>query len=141
MLHKHRGISSVGAFCERPRANTVRPYHVKCLLFYKHRIPEAEKAILHLYGGAVGGENIVPIIEGADQHQQCALGQMEVGNQSIHRLEAIAGIDENAGVAADGVHDAVLVRYALQRAAGGGTYGNDSATRCAAGVDQIGALL
>ena len=34
-LHAEFGvfILSVGAFCERPRANTVRPYREKCILF------------------------------------------------------------------------------------------------------------
>jgi hypothetical protein len=38
--------------------------------------------------------------EGADQHHQRALGQVEVGDQHVHHLEAEAGRDEDVGLAA-----------------------------------------
>ena len=42
MLHKHCGFSSVGAFIERPRATTGRPYSEIFLLLYEHRISKTD---------------------------------------------------------------------------------------------------
>ena len=63
MLHKHRGNSLVGAFCERPRANTVRPYGLGFLLLYKHRISKGEEAILFLYCKAVVCHHLFLVVE------------------------------------------------------------------------------
>src|SRR3712207_7075972 len=34
--------------------------------------------------------------EGADQHHQRRAGEVEVGDQGVHRAEAVAGVDEEA---------------------------------------------
>ena len=43
---------------------------------------------------------------------------MEVGNQSLRRLEAIAGIDENSGVAVNGMYFPFFIRRRFYRPAG-----------------------
>ena len=141
MLHKHRGISSIGAFCERPRANTVRPYREKFLLFYKHRVAKAEEAILLLHRRVISGKHILAVIQRRDEHQQGRLGQMEIGDQRVHRLEAIAGVDENTGIARSRGDVTVLLRHRFDGAAGGGANADQPSAGGLALVDDASALL
>ena len=60
---------------------------------------------------------------------------MEVGYQGIYRLELIAGIDEDRGLAVYGVHLAVGSAYALQNSARGSADRYNSATLGAALID------
>ena len=66
---------------------------------------------------------------------------MEVGYQGVHRLEFIAGVDENAGFSGGRADGAVGVGDALQNAAGGGANGDYSTTHSAAAVYLGGDLL
>ena len=72
--------------------------------FDEHRVSEAEEAVLFLYSFAVNVQRRLAPHEGADKHQQSALRQVEIGNQGIHRLNFLAGIDENRCVARAGAH-------------------------------------
>ena len=62
---------------------------------------------------------------------------MEVCYQRIGRLETVAGVDENARVAADGMNDAVFVRNAFKRSARGRTDADGSSARGTAAVDDV----
>ena len=66
---------------------------------------------------------------------------MEIGNQCIYRLEAIAGVDEDLGIVVHGVDDAVIIRCAFQHTAGGGANRYDTAAVFAGVVDDLGAFL
>ena len=65
---------------------------------------------------------------------------MEVGDQGIHRLEFVAGIDENTRIGVHGVDDALLVRGAFQGTAGGSAHADHTPARGAALVDDAGRL-
>jgi len=62
---------------------------------------------------------MLPVVKGGHQHQKRAFGEMEIGNQGVHRFEAVAGVYENTRVARHGVHHSLLVRRTLNRPAGG----------------------
>ncbi len=57
----------------------------------------------------VGGQHLVPSGEGADQHKQRGFREMEVGEEALDDLEAVAGAEEDVGAAGVG----------LERVAGG----------------------
>ena len=67
--------------------------------------------------------------EGADQHHQAALGQVEVGDQYVHQLELKARRDEDVGVATGNPSFCP----AFQRADTGGAHGHDASAACLAG--------
>ena len=52
---------------------------------------------------------------------------MEVGYEGIHRLELVAGVDEDGGLTVYRVHLAVGGAYTFKNSAGGSAYGYDSA--------------
>ena len=106
-----------------------------------HTIPEGEKAITFLNGGAVGVHNVVIARKRRDQHDQRAFGEMEIGHKSVEHLELIAGVDEDVRKALAGLDPAVLRRNALKRAAGGGADGDDPSAVFLGFVDEPCGLL
>ena len=62
---------------------------------------------------------------------------MEVGNQCIHALKFIPGINKNAGVIVILANTAVLGCHRLNGAAGGGTHSNHPTAVCLGTVDQL----
>ena len=79
--------------------------------------------------------------KGGDQHNQRALGQMEICDQRVHRLEAVAGIDEDIRPAGALGEAAVLGCKGFDRAAGGGSDADDPSALPPGAVEQIGGLL
>ncbi len=96
--------------------------------------------------------------EGADQHQEGALRQVKVGDQTVHDQEWLWGMQEDAG--ASGLHcgqrgwtiRGSVVGIApvkvlpsagdrFEDAGGGGTDGDDASAAGAGGVDEIGGGL
>src|SRR5207302_3797617 len=65
----------------------------------EHAVTEAVKAVALADRLGVGGKHVLAAGEGAHQHQQRALGQMEVGQHGVHHAELVAGKDEKAGPA------------------------------------------
>ena len=62
-------------------------------------------------------QNFLSPGERTDQHDQCGLGEMEVGNQAVQNAEAITGVDEDFGVAALRAQCSVLIRRGFEGAA------------------------
>ena len=84
---------------------------------------------------------MLPPGQGRHQHDQRALRQVKVGDQRIHTLEGIAGVDKDVGPAGSSGQTAVLPGKALQRAAGGGAHGDDPAALFLGLADDAGGLL
>jgi len=110
-------------------------------LFYKHRIPKAEEPIFFLHSDTVSLHNTVTVIKGRNQHQESAFGQVEIGDEGIHCLEFVAGIDKDSRFAAHGMDDSVFICHAFNGTAGGGSHADETASCGAAGVDDVGAFL
>jgi len=72
----------------------------------KHAVAVAEEAVVLLDGVIVCGEDRLAAGEGADQHQQAGLGQMEVGEQGVDEAELEAGGDEDFRFAGVGLERA-----------------------------------
>jgi hypothetical protein len=74
----------------------------------EHRISVAEEAVVFADGFGVGGKDefaaggLTGSGKGADEHEQCGAGQVEVGEKPIHDLEGIRRINKNAGAATAG---------------------------------------
>ena len=66
---------------------------------------------------------------------------MEIGDQSVQHLEAVAGIDEDAGPARRLLQSAVLGGKALHRPAGGSPHTDDPAAVPLGLIDGAGGLL
>ena len=63
----------------------------------KHAVAVAEEAVVLLDGVAIGGEHLFAAGEGADEHEQARLGQVEICEQSGDETELEAGRDEDFG--------------------------------------------
>lgn len=108
---------------------------------YQHRIPKTEETVLFLHGNAVCLQHLFSVIKRGDQHEKRAFGEVEVGDERVYCLEFVAGIDENARLAAHGMDHTILVRHALDGAARGGAHADEPSARRASGIDDIGAFL
>ena len=64
------------------------------ILYDQHRVAKGEKAIFLSHGSLISLHHGFLVIEGGHQHQQRAFRQVEIGDQRIHRAEAIAGINK-----------------------------------------------
>ena len=107
----------------------------------KHGVAEGEEAVALPHGLGVGVQDVLAPGKGADQHDQGALRQVEVGHQGVHALEPVSRVDEDVRPAALRVHCAVGVGEALQSAAGRRADA-DHAAACGLGlVDNAGRLL
>src|SRR5262249_50091164 len=76
------------------RLNILNPLNEQTLL-YEHAIPVGEEAVMLVHGVLVGPQNILAAGKRGDQHQQCRLRQMEVGQQGPDYPKLRAGIDKN----------------------------------------------
>src|SRR5438093_583954 len=101
----------------------------------QHAVAKAIKAVALPDRLRVGGENSLPAREGADQHQQRALREMEVRDHRIDNPEPVPGKDQEARPTLTGSHTLAGCR-ALQRAHGRGTYGYHPLTMPARFVDR-----
>ena len=72
-----------------------------------------------------------------DEHQQRALGQVEIGDQRVHRLDRNPGRDEDLRKAAARMDDTILRRHGLQRPHAGGAHADHAAAACTGGVDPL----
>ena len=80
----------------------------------RHRI----EAIARADRVGIGRLHHVEPHQRADQHEQGRARQMEIGDQPVDRPEAIAGRDEDRGVALERLDRAVLVRRRFRAGAG-----------------------
>jgi hypothetical protein len=113
-------------------------------LCQEHAVAVGEEAVAFADGVAVGGEDGFAagffVGEGADQHEEGGLGQVEVGEQAADDAEVVAGGDEDAGLAGVGFEGLARcdLSAVLKRAGSGGSGGYDAATFGECGVDGLG---
>lgn len=107
-------------------------------LYDQHCVAEGKEPIPLFHGFFIGAHDLLFSGEGTDQHDECALGKMKIGNQGVGGFEAIAGIDENTGLGVHRTDDAPIVRGTFQNAAGSRSDRNNSAACRATAVDLIG---
>src|SRR5258706_12012861 len=62
---------------------------------------------------------------------------MEIGEKNVNRLEAIAGRDEQSGLAAKGLDDAVIAGSGFQGACRRRSDSNDASARAAGRVERL----
>ena len=113
----------------RKNKNAAKVGHHLFTSLNKHTIPVAEEAVVLLDGVAIGGENRLAPGEGADQHQQARLGQVEVGEQGVDEAELETGGDEDfrfAGVRLERMTGG-LERAVFEGTDDGGTDSDDAA--------------
>ena len=106
-------------------------------LLNKHRVAKAEETVLLFHRGVVRFHHSLLVVKGGDEHQERALGQVEVGDECIHRLELVARVNENAGVTAHCGNGSVLARNAFDGAARGRANANETSACGFAFVDDF----
>src|SRR5689334_25341625 len=74
--------------------------HHSSLPFNKHRIAVAVEAVALIDGVAVRAANIIHAAERGNQHEQGGLRQVEIGEQALDDVKAVAGRHEEPGFAA-----------------------------------------
>ena len=79
--------------------------------------------------------------EGADQHDQGAFGEMEIGDEPINAAEFAARIQEDIRITAASADLAVFFGHGFQGAAAGGTHADDTMPLGFGLADQLGSLL
>src|SRR5690606_26582481 len=94
MLRKPFGPPSWSHF--RPEKPPNRAPFMPPLLHQQHAIAVAEKAVFFAHGFGVGAEDQLASGEGAHQHEQRGLRQVEIGQQRAHRAEFIRRVNKNA---------------------------------------------
>ena len=60
----------------------------------KHSVPKGKETVAFLHSFPVGIQYVLPSCQRTDQHHQCGLGQMEIRNQGVQYLKAVARINE-----------------------------------------------
>ncbi len=85
----------------------------------------------------VGGKNMFPAGEGADQHEQARLREMEVGDESADEAEFEAGRDKDVGGARVGLNRSITGRVCggFEGADYGGADGDYASLLCSCGVN------
>ena len=61
-------------------------------------VAKRKESVPLLNGGLIRVQNILSARESGHQHDQRRFRKMEVGDQPVHYLELIAGIDEDRGI-------------------------------------------
>ena len=61
----------------------------------EHGVAKGEEPVFLLHGNIVRMEDVFPARQSGYQHDQGALRQMEIGDQSVHAFELAAGIQED----------------------------------------------
>ena len=92
---------------------------------HEHGVAVGVEAVPAAHRVAVGGEHRFPAAEGGDEHEQRALGQVEVRQHRGDDPEAVAGEDQERGLAGAGIRFEDARR--LEDAHGGGADGDDPA--------------
>src|SRR5687768_7007634 len=80
----------------------------------QHRVPVAVEAVALFDRLAVEAQDALAAREGADQHEQRAARQVEVGEQRVDGAEPRAGEEEEARLARAGVERARVAGAGLQ---------------------------
>src|SRR5437763_6965549 len=67
--------------------------------FHEHAVPVRIEAVALCNRVVISAEDVFCSAQGADQHQQSGLRQVEVRQESIDDQELVSGIDEQVGIA------------------------------------------
>ena len=62
---------------------------------YEHRIPKAEEAVFLFHSYLIRGHGLLIAVEGGNEHDEGAFGQMKIGDEAVDHLELEPGIHEN----------------------------------------------
>ena len=89
----------------------------------------------------VGIHDVIVPCKGSDQHDKGAFRQMKISDKGIDAFPLVAGIDENIGIIAALAQSFPGNIGRFQRAAAGGTYGNDTVASAFGLIDEISGLL
>ena len=84
---------------------------------------------------------MLPPCQRRHQHDERGFRQVEVGDEGVRHLEAVARIDKDIRPAGAGPHGAVLPHPGFYRAAGGGAHADDAPAIGTGTVDEVGCLL
>ena len=105
----------------------------------EHAIAVAEEAVFLLDRVRVCGQHALAAGEGADQHEETGLGQMEVGEEGADEAEVEAGRDEYFRLAGMGLQFASsgLKGTVLQSSYNRGAYGNDPTAFAHGSIDRF----
>ena len=93
--------------------------HNKVGLNNEHCVSKGEKPVFFLYRNPVRIHNVVIAGQRADEHDQCTLRQMEVGDQAVEHLKLESRIDEDIGPPFARFDASFLSGDAFERAAAG----------------------
>ena len=78
------------------------------MLYNAHGVPKRKEPIPLLYRFFIGVQHMLATRKCGYQHDEGALRQMEIGDQTVHGLEGIARVNENIrpfGFGLEGVTD------------------------------------
>jgi len=92
----------------------------------EHAVAVGVEAVALAEGLAVGFEDEFAGGEGADEHEEGALGEVEVGEEGVDDLELVGGVDEDVGAAAGGGEWFALTAEVFEGAGDGGADGHDA---------------
>ena len=107
----------------------------------EHGIAKGEEPVAFFNSLMVGIHDVIVPCKGSNQHDKGAFRQVEVCDERINGLEFLAGIDENIGIIAALAQSFPGNIGRFQRAAAGGTYGNDTVASAFGLIDEISGLL
>lgn len=108
---------------------------------YEHRIPKAEEAVFLFHSYLIRGHGLLIAVEGGNEHDEGAFGQVEVGDEAIDAVELDARIQEDGGVSAASLDLAVLGGDGFQCAAARGADCDDAVPGGLGLPDALGGLL
>ena len=102
--------------------------NTKTRLDNQHGIAKTEESVPFPYCLLIGMQDIFPIGKGGNQHDKGRLRKMEVRNEPVHYLKAVARIDENIRPCTSGMENAILIGIRFNCPAGGCSRANDSSS-------------
>lgn len=73
----------------------------------QHRITEGVEAVAFFHCLFVRVQDEIAAGEGRDQHNECRAGKVEVGHHRIHRVESMAGQDEEVHPPLKGIYQPI----------------------------------
>ena len=87
--------------------------------------PKGEEAVFFLYSFGVGMQDMFPSGQSGDQHNQGGFRQMEIGDQPIQHLKAVARVDKDIGPPCGFLQRTIFGSPTLNGTAGRGTHTDD----------------
>ena len=110
-------------------------------LYDHHRVAETEKPIPLPHRLPINAQALFPSYQSGYEHDECAFGQMKVGDERVHTLEFVRRIDKNGRIAAARAQKTVFVRDCFERPHGRSADGDDSPPFALGGIHDIRRLF